>query len=247
MRGSRDGAASGTPRAAGRRHILLAPCGGRGPSGQPPGVWWPRAWWRRSCASASDTADRRADGRVRRSVGLCVAVRRSRTRDVAVCALADVGLSGCLQGAPRRRERAGAAGAGRLSDRGRSRARPGRAADRAPAAHVLARRTMAARRPRARVGALVWFLVPARHARLHHAAPPRALRPRRRDDLRGVRHRRDGLLDSADGPALVCGGTQVAAAFQRASARLSSTNGGSHAPPRAGNPRQAPRTSRSGE
>ena len=55
----------------------------------------------------------------------------------------------------------------------------------------------------ARVVALALVRVPARHRRLPAAAPPGALRARRRADLRDVRPRADRLLGGADGPALV--------------------------------------------
>ena len=104
-------------------------------------------------------------------VGLCVAVPRTRTRDVAVCCLQ---MWACTSAAPQDPHDDGPrirARARHLSDRGRSRARPRRVADGAPATQARAR-AVAPGRPRARVGPLAVVPRAPRHARLHHAAPP---------------------------------------------------------------------------
>ena len=78
----------------------------------------------------------------------------------------------------------------------------------APAARAGADRARTAPEWRALDRVLVWthwswFAVPHGTRRLHAAAPPAALPARRRDDLRGVRHRRELLLADAHGAAVV--------------------------------------------
>ncbi len=118
-------------------------------------------------------------------LGLCVAMRRTRTRDVAVCALqmwAYLAAYKSPHDDPDAQEQRDALP---LSDRRRPRARPRRAADRAPAARARAGRPrrprMASARPRARVGAL--GLVHGARTALSPTsccATPRASRARRR-------------------------------------------------------------------
>ena len=142
-------------------------------------------------------------------LGLSVARPRTRGRDVAVCALQMWAYVAAYK-TPHDDE---AAQAARVHirypivvDRD-TRAR--RAADGAPAARALAQRRRRARvalRSTAcscgRTGRGSWSRTARR---LHARAPPAALPARGGDHLRGVRHRRQLLLDRAHGAAVVCG------------------------------------------
>ncbi len=171
----------------------------------------PPASPRRSCASACPR--RRSCCRAIAycaPVGLCVAVPRSRTRDVAVCALQMWAYLAAYK-APHDDADAQAE---------RVHVRYPIVADRVLGLGELP--TVRLQRALARAGperaewraldrVLVWahwswFVVPHGTLALHPRAPPRALRARRGDDLRGVQHRRERLLAAADRAALVCGG-----------------------------------------
>ena len=136
-------------------------------------------------------------------VAVCVALPRTRTRDVATCALQMWAYLAAYEmphddpEALARRVRIDYPVQRRPRDRAR------RPADAAPAA-ALPRPA----RSRALEKVLVWthwlwFARPACGDRVRARARPRALRPRGRDDLRGLRPRRRRLLAAADRAALV--------------------------------------------
>ena len=143
-------------------------------------------------------------------VGLAIAraaLADPRRRDLLA---ADVGLPGGLQDAARRRGRAGAAGPRPLPDRP-SIGCSGSASCRRCASSVRLRASardgaeLAHPGPRAGVGALELVPGAARHLLYVMARRPERVLPRRRADLRGVRHRRKLLLARSDGPAVVRG------------------------------------------
>ncbi len=140
--------------------------------------------------------------------GLCVAVRRSRARDIAVCALQMWAYLAAYE-TPLRRPRAPArTGSHRLPDRGRPRPRARRAAHGPPATRARPRGPggagMAHAGRCARVDALDLVPGPAHGARCTSCCATRALPARGRDDLCGVRPRRVRLLGPADRSAVVC-------------------------------------------
>ena len=126
--------------------------------------------------------------------GLCVAVRRSRTRDVTVCALqmwAYLAAYKSPHDDPAAQERRVHVDYPILADRilgfgELPSLRLQRALAREPAPGVA----LGCARSRARVGALDVVHGAPRNDHLHPRARPRAVPARSRDDLRGVRHRR---------------------------------------------------------
>ena len=142
-------------------------------------------------------------------VGLCVAVRRSRTRDVAVC---------CLQmwayvAAYKTPHDDAAAQAQRVHVRYPIVADRVLGLGELPSVRLqraLARSGPDGPRWTALDRVLVWahwswFAVPHGALAVHHGPPPSALRARRDAHLRGVRRRRGLLLGASHGPAVVRG------------------------------------------
>src|SRR5919108_5588503 len=163
----------------------------RGGAARAPAPWPHAARRHRRCGHGAVCAGRRDP-----------ALARSRRRGGVS---ADERLRGQLRDAARRPRAPGGARAGALSDRRRSRPRPGRAARAAAAARLRAARGRAAvgRRAGARVVPLAVVRRAARDRRLPAAASARAVRERRAPDVRGVRPRTDRLLGGPDGAAVV--------------------------------------------
>ena len=116
------------------------------------------------------------------------------------------------------------AGARRLPREDRPGHRPGRDPRPAPAAGVRRRGPRQPRRAGPRLVSLAVVLHPARHGALLPGPSSRSLRARRAAHLRGLRHRRDGLLGDSDGAAVVRGERRRAVAgARRCGASWSST------------------------
>ena len=136
-------------------------------------------------------------------VALCVALPRSRRRDVAACLLqmwAYVAMYEMPNDDP---EALRARVRDRLPGPHRPRDRLRRAARRPPPAPLRAAAGDPRAREAARLGALDLVRGPARHRAVRARAPPRAVPARRGADLRDVRPRRPLLLDHPDRAALV--------------------------------------------
>ena len=175
------GAAGGTPRRLrGAERLIYSPPCAAVQGDQSNRLGDGRGGGRR--AARAQAGERAAAGRAdRRLRGAARAVRRgaplARARRRRVRA-ADVGVPGRVQVAARRSRRAARARARRLPDRRRPRARPGRAAD-ACACSGRSRRGRPATPDWSTLDRVLvwahwsWFLVPARLAAVHPAAPSR--------------------------------------------------------------------------